>query len=129
MQKAGGIIALIAGVSGVWVAGILILLSALSGTWDEVVRSEIALATWSSLTTVFAAVAIGAKGKTPGVLLIITALSGPVILLIIAVLFGPVIGGVKIIFFAIFMLLALVGGLLAIIGAESPAAAPEEESG
>ena len=86
MQKAGGIIALIGGVSGLWVALILMLLSAMRGTWDVSAPAEATLATWSLLTTILAVIAIRAKGgKTTGILLVVAALLGPVILLTIAV--------------------------------------------
>ena len=107
MQKAGGIVALIAGISGVWLASILVLLSIMNGAPDEVMHSEIMLVAWSFLILLFAVVTIRAKGKIPGVLVLITAL------------LGPTVGVQDSIFFLTFMLLAALGGVLALIGARN----------
>ncbi len=56
---------------------------------------------FSFLTIVLAAISMGAKSRTPGVFLILTSL------------LGAVLGGT---FVAIFMSLAFIGGILAIIG-------------
>ena len=93
MQKAGGIVALIAGISGVWLASILVLLSIMNGAPDEVMHSEIMLVAWSFLILLFAVVTIRAKGPTAGVQ--------------------------DSIFFLTFMLLAALGGVLALIGARN----------
>lgn len=128
MKKAGGIVALIGGVSGLWVAVILGLISALSGEWTDGARAEATLSVWSALATLFAALTIGAKGKVPGVLLTITALAGPVILVVIYSLHGPVLGEVTTIFFVVFVLLTLIGSAMAVIGAQKQTATPEPAS-
>ena len=116
MQKAGGIVALIAGISGAWLASILVLISVMNGAREEIIQSEIMLVVWSFLTLLFAIIAMRAKGKTPGVLVIITAL------------LGPVFGVQENIFFVIFMLIAALGGVLAMFGAKSVTKQPEEAS-
>lgn len=129
MQKAGGIVALIGGISGLWVAVILVLLSALSGTWSDSARAEIMLAVWSALTSFFAALAIRAKTRKPGALLLVCALCGPLLILVINLLYGPVIGRVTSIFFAVFFIFVAVGGVLALVGAGRPPAEPGKPSG
>ncbi len=106
MKKAGGIIAIIAGVFGV-VAAISTLLiggvgSALGGDgatmviglgWGGILFSFIAIIT--------GAICIGAHGKAPSVILIIASVC------------GIVLGGT---FVAVFMVLSLVAGVLALLG-------------
>lgn len=106
MQKAGGIIAIIAGVFGTIAAGITLLLggvaSALGGEGaDTVVGLGWGGVAFSFATIVLGAIALGAKGRVPGILLIVSAL------------FGVVLGGTLV---AVFMVLALVGGILAVVG-------------
>ena len=56
---------------------------------------------FSFVTIVLGAVAMGAKGKVPGILLIVCAIAG-------AILGGTIV--------AVFMVLALIGGILATVG-------------
>jgi len=106
MIKAGGIIALIAGIFGV-IAAIATLLiggvgSALDGEGaDTVIGLGWGGVIFSFLVIIFGVVSLNAKSKTPGILLIISAVA------------GAVLGGTLV---AIFMVLALVGGILVVVG-------------
>lgn len=100
MRKAGGIIALIAGIFGILAAGVTLFTGGLLGA-KTVVGLGWGGVLFSFLTIVFGAICMGAKSRTPGVLLIITAI------------LGAVLGGTLV---AIFMALALLGGILALFG-------------
>ncbi|MBF0106910.1 MAG: hypothetical protein HQM16_16480 [Deltaproteobacteria bacterium] len=106
MRKAGGIIALIAGIFGVVAAGATLFVGGIAGAFDAEGANTVVWLGWggvlfSFLTIVFGAVCMGAKSKMPGVFLIISAIS------------GAVLGGTLV---AIFMALALLGGVLALFG-------------
>jgi hypothetical protein len=106
MKKAGGIIALIAGIFGVFAAGVTLFLGGVTTAMEAEGASTVVGLGWggvafSFLTIVLGAVAMGAKGRLPGVLLIIAALC------------GAVLGGTLV---AVFMALALIGGILALFG-------------
>jgi hypothetical protein len=104
MQKAGGIVALVAGMFGVIAAfftqvvgGVGISVEAEGAqTVVELGRSGVL---FSFLCIVLGAVAMRARSRIPGLLLIVCALA------------GAVWGGMLV---ALFMLLALVGGVLAV---------------
>lgn len=107
MQKAGGIIALVAGIFGVLAA----IITLMAGGFAHVAQSEkadtVIYLGWggvafSFLTIVLGAIAISASGRKVGVFLMLTAVA------------GAVLGGT---FVALFMVLAFIGGLLATIGA------------
>lgn len=108
MKKAGGIVALIAGIFGTLAALFTIFFGGIS-TAFEVEGSQLIVALgwgglfFSFLTIVLAAVAMNSKSKTPGIFLIISAIA------------GAVLGGT---FVAICMALALIGGVLALFGKE-----------
>lgn len=107
MKKAGGIIALIAGVLGLFAAGATLMIGGLGAAFEADGANTIVGLGWGGvffcfLTIIFGTVAIGAKNKTPGVLLVISSI------------LGAVLGGTLV---AIFMALALIGGILAILGA------------
>ncbi|GAB6171973.1 DUF4064 domain-containing protein [Paradesulfitobacterium aromaticivorans] len=111
MKKAGGIISLIAGIFGILSAGITLFLGGAASAFNADGASTVVGLGWggvlfSFLVIIFGAVAIGAKGKVPGILLIISAILG-------AILRGTLV--------AIFMVLALIGGILALIGNKSKA--------
>lgn len=113
MKKAGGIVALIAGVFGTGAALITLLLGGIGSAVGGEGASTIVGLGWGGVLFSFAvivlgAVAIGAKNRIPGVLLIVCSL------------LGAVLGGTLV---AIFMVLALVGGILAVVGTKKPAAA------
>lgn len=105
MKKAGGIIALIAGIFGIIAAVVTMFIggvgAALGGEGAKIV---IGLGwggiLFSFLTIIFGAIAMNAKSKVPSILLIICAILG-------IFLGGP--------FVAVFIVLALVGGILAVL--------------
>lgn len=106
MKRAGGIIALIAGVFGVISAGITLLLGGIGAGLESEGASMVIGLGWGGVlfsfaTIVLGAVALGAKGRVPGILLMVCAV------------LGAVLGGTLV---AVFMVLALVGGLLAVLG-------------
>ena len=106
MKKAGGIIALVAGIFGVLAAAFTLFVGGVGGAFEAEGADTIIGLGWggvafSFLTIVLGAVAMGAKGRVPGVLLILSAIAG-------AILGGTIV--------AIFMALAFIGGILAIIG-------------
>jgi hypothetical protein len=120
MKKAGGIIALVAGIFSIFAAGITLFMGGLGGAMGgEGAETVIGLGwggvLFSFLTIVLAAICMGAESKWPGVLLIITAI------------LGAVLGGTLV---AIFMALALVGGIMALFGGKKlkpdPTAAPSQ---
>ena len=106
MRIAGGVIALIAGIFGIFSAGATLLFGGLGSALNSEGASTVIGLGWggvifSFLTIIFGAVAIGVKSRIPGILLIISSLC------------GVILGGTLV---AIFMVLALVGGILVTIG-------------
>lgn len=115
MRKAGGIIALIAGIFAVFAAGATLFTGGLGAAFDAEGADTIVLLGWGGvvfafLTIVLGAVAIGAKGRTSGILIVLCAIA------------GAVLGGTLV---AIFMALAGIGGLLAAIAAPAPLKNPD----
>ena len=115
MQKAGGIIALVAGIFGVFAAIFTLAVGGMGAGLEAEGASTIIGLGWggvafSFLTIILGAVAIGAKGRLPGILLMICAVAG-------AILGGTIV--------AVFMVLAFIGGLIATLGGkrQSPKAA------
>lgn len=111
MKTAGGIIALIAGIFGILAAGGTLMIGGCGGAFEAdgaetVVWLGFGGVFFSFLTIVFGAVALGVNSKKTGVALIITAI------------LGMILGGA---FVAVFMLLALLGGILVVIGAGAKA--------
>lgn len=107
MKTAGGIIALIAGIFGILAAGGTLMIGGVGGALeadeaDTVVMLGFGGVFFSFLTIVLGAMALGMNSKKIGVGLIITAI------------LGAILGGT---FVAVFMLLALLGGILVVIGA------------
>lgn len=106
MRKAGGIIALIAGIFGVIAAFATLMIGGMGAAFEANNAQLVVNLGWggvafSFFTIVLGAVAMGARSRLPGVLLILCALA------------GAVLGGTLV---AIFMALALVGGVLALFG-------------
>jgi len=106
MQKSGGIIALIAGIFGVIAAIVTLMFGGIASSVEaEGANTVVGLGfgglAFSFLTIVLGAVAMGAKGKVPGILLIVCSIA------------GAILGGTLV---AVFMVLALIGGVLATIG-------------
>lgn len=106
MKKAGGIIALIAGVFAVIAALFTLFVGGAGKAFESKGADTVLMLGWggvafSFLTIVLGAVCMGATSRWPGVLLIICALA------------GAILGGT---FVALFMSLALVGGIIALFG-------------
>ena len=106
MKKAGGIIAIIAGVFGIFAAGATLFIGGLGGAFEAEGSTTVVGLGWggvvfSFLAIVFGAICMGAKSKTPGILLTLISI------------FGAVLGGTLV---AVFMVLAFIGGILATIG-------------
>lgn len=106
MQKAGGIIALVAGIFGVFAAIFTLAIGGMGAGLEAEGASTIIGLGWggvafSFLTIILGAVALGARGRLPGILLMICAVAG-------AILGGTIV--------AVFMALAFLGGLVAMLG-------------
>jgi hypothetical protein len=113
MQKAGGIIALVAGIFGVMAAFFTLLIGGMGAAFEAEGSSTVVGLGWGGVlfsfaTIVLGAVAISAKSRIPGALLIISSVC------------GAILGGT---FVAIFMVLAFIGGILATIGVKPSAEA------
>jgi hypothetical protein len=113
MQKAGGIIALVAGIFGVMAAFVTLMIGGIGSAFEAEGASTVVGLGWGGVlfsfaTIVLGAIAISAKSRIPGALLIISSV------------LGAVLGGT---FVALFMVLAFVGGLLATIGVRPSAEA------
>jgi len=111
MKKAGGIVALIAGVFGTGAALVTLLIGGIGSAAGGEGASTIVGLGWGGVLFSFAvivlgAIAISAKSRVPGIILIVCAVV------------GAVLGGTLV---AIFMVLALVGGILAVVGTKKPA--------
>ena len=105
MRKAGGIVALVAGIFGVGAAIITLFVGGLGAAFETEGATTVANLGWggiafSFLTIVLGAVAIGVKGRLVGTLLCLSSLA------------GAILGGTLV---AVFMALALIGGILATI--------------
>ena len=105
MRKAGGIVTLIAGVFGVFAAGFTLFAGGLGAAFEADGADTVIGLGWggvlfSFLTIVLGAVTMAAKGRIPGILIILCAIAG-------AILGGTIV--------AIFMGLAGIGGLLTVI--------------
>ncbi|MEN5275684.1 hypothetical protein ABE527_01915 [Brucella sp. TWI432] len=102
MQKSGGIIALVAGIFGVFAAIFTLLVGGLGVGLEAENASTVIGLGWggvgfSFLTIVLGAVTLGAKSRIPGILIMICAVAG-------AILGGTIV--------AVFMVLALIGGAI-----------------
>lgn len=111
MKKAGGIIAIIAGIFAVVAAIVTLFIGGVGAALNADGGNTVIGLGWggvlfSFLVIVFGAIAIGAKGRWPGVLLIVLSIG------------GAILGGTLV---AIFMALALIGGILAMLGAKPQA--------
>ena len=121
MKRAGGIIAIIAGVFGVISAGVTLLVGGLGTAMKAHDASTVVGLGWGGVifsfaTIVLGAVTLSAKGRVQGILLIVCAV------------LGAILGGTLV---AVFMVLAMVGGVLAVVGTKKTtpvgAEAPSEE--
>jgi hypothetical protein len=108
MQKAGGIISLVAGVFGVLAAIVTLAVGGIGSAFNAEGASTVAFLGWGGLafsfaTIVLGALAMSARTKHVGIWLIGCAVAG-------ALLGGTIV--------AVFMVLALIGGILAVIGSK-----------
>ena len=105
MKKAGGIITIIAGIFAVFAAGFTLFVGGVGSAFNAEDSGTVVGLGWggvafSFLTIVLGAVAMGAKSKIPGVLVIVCAIGG-------AILGGTIV--------AVFMALAFIGGILVVV--------------
>ena len=123
MKTAGGFIALIAGVWSIFLAGLTLMFSIIiNGGISSALEGEgsagmVVLFGWggvvfSFLTIILGAVAIGVSSKWPGILLIVCSIA------------GAILGGTLA---ALFMVLAFVGGVLALLGARKQRPLPASD--
>jgi hypothetical protein len=108
MQKSGGIIGLIVGIFGVLAAAITPLLGGMGSAFHAQGASTVVNLGWggilfSFLCIIFGAVSMGSESRIPGALLTLCAIA------------GAILGGTLV---AVCMVLALVGGILATMGAK-----------
>lgn len=106
MKKAGGIISLIAGIFGILSALITLLVGGAASAFNAHGAGTVVGLGWggvffSFVVIVLGAVLISAKSRVPGILLIVSSI------------LGAILGGTLV---AVFMVLALVGGILATVG-------------
>jgi hypothetical protein len=107
MQKTGGIIGVIAGIFGVLAAAVTLLVGGMGSAFHAHGASTVVGLGWggilfSFLCIIFGAVAMGSESRIPGAVLTLCAIA------------GAILGGT---FVAVCMVLALVGGILATMGA------------
>jgi hypothetical protein len=112
MRKAGGIIALIGGIFGVLAAIMTLSVGGIAGTFNAhgahtVVGLGFGGLAFSFLAIIFSAVCLGTSSRVPAILLVISAIG------------GAILGGTLV---AVCMVLAFVGGVLALVGADKPVA-------
>lgn len=105
MRLAGAIIALIAGIFATFAAGFTLFVGGVGGALQADRAGLVVALGWggvafSFVTIVLAAIGIGNKTKTPGFLLILSSVA------------GAILGGTLV---AVFMALALIGGILVVI--------------
>ena len=117
MRKAGGIIGLVAGIFGTLAALVTLLVGGMGAAFEAEGASTVVGLGWggvvfSFLAIIFAAVAIGARGRLPGILLMVTSV------------LGAILGGTLV---AVFMVLALAGGLLATIAKPVKKTVPSQQ--
>lgn len=115
MKKAGGIIAIIAGIFGIFAALATLTIGGLGAAFEAKNATTVVYLGWggvgfSFLTIVLGAICISATSKLPGILLIMCAIA------------GAILGGTLV---ALFMVLALVGGVLALFGKNPQGVMPQ----
>ena len=108
MKKAGGILGIIGGVFGVFAALVTLFIGGVGGAFQASGAGTVVGLGWGGLAfaflaIIFGAVSLGARSRTAGVLLTLSALG------------GAMLGGTMV---AVCMVLALVGGILASLGAK-----------
>lgn len=109
MKKAGGIVALIAGIFAVLAAGVTLFFGAIVSPFEAEGAITVLNLGWGGLLFSFITIAMGAitiNAKT----------KIPIIILIPSTIAGAILGGTLV---AIFMGLALIGGIIAIFDSPS----------
>ena len=106
MRKAGGIIAIIAGIFAVIAAGFTLFAGGIGGALEAEGADTVVLMGWGGVLLSFLTIVLGALCMTVEKRFI-------AILLIVCALAGAILGGT---FVAVFMALALIGGVLALFG-------------
>ncbi|QIB34788.1 hypothetical protein [Ancylobacter pratisalsi] len=114
MRKAGGIVALIAGIFAVIAAFVTLMIGGTAAAFEADGSETVVLLGWggvlfSFLVIVLAAVTMGAESRKPAVLLILCSAA------------GALLGGTLV---AIFMALAMLGGILGLFGPPRAAETP-----
>ena len=102
MRKAGGIVAIIAGVFAVFAAGFTLFTGGVATAFDAAGADTVVMLGWggvlfSFLTIVLGAIMLAVEGRIAAVLMILCALA------------GAILGGT---FVAVFMVLVFIGGVL-----------------
>jgi hypothetical protein len=115
MKKSGGIIALIGGIFGTLAAIVTLFFGGLGAALEADGGTTVIAMGWigglaAFLSIIIGAVAMGSKGKVPGILLIICAV------------LGAIFGGTIV---AICMILTLAGGVMALFGNKNTPATKE----
>ena len=115
MKKSGGIIALIGGLFGTIAAIATLFIGGVGAALDADGGTTVVAMGWigglaAFLSIIIGAVAMGSKGKVPGILLIICAV------------LGAIFGGTIV---AICMILTLAGGIMALFGNKNTSAPKE----
>lgn len=118
MKTAGGIIAIIAGIFAVIAAVMTLFIGGIGSAFEAEGANTVIGLGWggiifSFLTIVFGAIALGTRSRVIGVLIIITSI------------LGAVLGGT---FVAVFMALALIGGILVTVGAKKQSVSDADSS-
>ncbi|MQT14422.1 hypothetical protein [Segnochrobactrum spirostomi] len=106
MRKAGGLIALIAGIFGVLAAVFTLLVGGVGGAFEADGSKTIILLGWGGIlfsffTIVLGAITMSARSRIPAALLVVCAIA------------GAILGGTLV---AVFMVLALMGGICGLFG-------------
>ena len=84
MRKAGGIIVLVAGIFAIFASGFTLLAGGIATGFEAESANTIVNRGWGGvvfafLTIVLGAIALGAKGRNPGVLIIICSITGAIL--------------------------------------------------
>ena len=108
MRKAGGIIAIIAGIFGLFASGATLLVGGVGSAFEAEGATTVVGLGWggvffSFMAIVFGAVCLGTTARIHGILLILCSLA------------GAVLGGTLV---AVFMALSLIGGILAALDSQ-----------
>jgi hypothetical protein len=114
VRKAGGIIALIAGIFGILAAGITLMVGGVGSAFKADNAHLVVGLGWGGVGFSFLVIVLGALSVTSSSRI-------PGLLLILASIMGAVLGGTLV---ALFMVLALVGGVLATLGGSRGSALP-----